>query len=182
MHNDDKLDQILDDALANYISQPRAGLEQRVLASVRADAGGERRWLRWSLVVGAAACLVIAVLLFTHSSAPKAEVARVTSTPSTVVSVPTTQPNLAAKSEPARKHAVRNRTTTPSVRPEPLPKLAQFPTPSPLTADEDALLGLVRTAKPETIQALSQQKAEPLSIAKIQIEEIQIEPLSSGGK
>jgi hypothetical protein len=60
-----KLDAWLDDALAHYNdAEPRAGLEQRILATVRAEERTPRRrwWVRWSPALAAVAAIVIVVI------------------------------------------------------------------------------------------------------------------------
>src|SRR5579862_4281610 len=59
----DEPDRALDAALAKYAAEPRAGLEERVLANLRAETarGTERAWWRWGALASVAAALLIGV-------------------------------------------------------------------------------------------------------------------------
>src|ERR1700757_4524333 len=61
--NQDELDRALDAALAKYVAEPRAGLEERVLANLRAETarGAERAWWRWGVLAFVAAALLFAL-------------------------------------------------------------------------------------------------------------------------
>jgi hypothetical protein len=58
-------------------------------------------------------------------------------------------------------------------KPAPLPKLDVFPTPRPLSPEEQAMVRFVATTPPSEIQAMQkaqQQQDEPLHIAAIVIQ------------
>jgi hypothetical protein len=65
-----------------------------------------------------------------------------------------------------------------ALRPKPLPKLEQFPAPTPMTAEERALLAFVEQHPAEARQVFAdlQKSDEP-----IEIQPIQIPPLQSDG-
>jgi hypothetical protein len=66
-------------------------------------------------------------------------------------------------------------------RSQELPKLDDFPAPSPLTAEESTLLAFAAQAAPEQKQALTKpapEAKEPLEVEPIRIAEIEIKPLS----
>ena len=166
----EEIDRILDAALSNYSSpEPRPGLEQRVLYRVRSEGGAGGfacrlwRW-RWAAVFPAAACLLVFALY--RDSAP--EPPRVTRTIRNPAPQPTPEPPKVA----VRKH----RTTAKRLS---LPKRDQFPTPAPLTNEERAWMDFV-TRSPEQAREVAVHAAE-WGKAPIQIEEIQIPPLPSGG-
>src|SRR5271163_2932709 len=74
----DALDRELDAALAKYAAvEPRLGLEDRILAHVRAERERvrDRSWWRWSVVpaaVAAVAVIVVAVTLAVRAGRPHA--------------------------------------------------------------------------------------------------------------
>lgn len=165
----DELDRLIDGALASYSSaEPLAGLEGRVLNRVRV-ARAARRWMfAWGLGLAVAASVVVApVVVWTEREAvPKpVEVGQVKR------AFPTATARL-PRLVPKRVSVKRSR------GPNPLPKLDQFPTPTPLTAEERALLALVEhNPKEAQMFADLQKRAEE----PIEIQEIQIAPLRIDG-
>ena len=172
----DRLDRMLDDALAGYSSaEPLAGLEDRVLRRVRASEATRRRALQWAFALVAAAALVLlAIVMRTpHSAAPKtANEARV-QIPAPVQPAVAEKPRVASKHRRSRIAALRARSS------EPLPKQEQFPAPTPLTAEEQALRSFVERHPAEAQQVFAQLQKR--SNAPIQIEPIQIAPLQIDG-
>jgi hypothetical protein len=160
MNGDERseLDRRLDAALAEYANvEPPAGMEQRILARVR-EPGVSRRvhWWRWvAVAVPALACL-LAVFVYRDQPpvAPPSPVA---------LSVP---------QAPALVRPVVKRAARP--RPVPLPKREVFPTPSPLSPQERALLQLVAQSPEKARELLAPVEPKP-------IEPIVIEPLNNGG-
>src|SRR5438874_2522533 len=75
--NDQMLDDLLDRSLAQYSNvEPRAGLENRILAGLASR--NERAWQwnwKWTTVI-AAACLVIALVLMFREQRPKPTIAK----------------------------------------------------------------------------------------------------------
>ena len=145
--NHDEMDRALDAALTRYAAEPRAGLEERVLANLRAQAerGAERAWWRWGVLAVVAAALLIAVGLsgrLGNRTKPTTHVA---------VAAPATDPartNVATNGEqrevrvrPGRagRRAARNLTPDAIVVAAAQPKLDQFPSPQPLSEQERAL-------------------------------------------
>src|SRR5256885_17161779 len=64
--NRDKIDQILDASLANYnrAAEPRAGLEDRILANLRTQpVPAASGWLSWQWLTGGAVAVAAVVLL-----------------------------------------------------------------------------------------------------------------------
>lgn len=150
------LDQRLDAALAGYASvEPPPGMEQRILGRVRASE--ERRrfvWWRWAAAIPALAC---AIALFVYRDAPTVEPPRVA----------LVTPPAPVLSPPVAKRASRP-------RPVPLPKREVFPTPTPLSPGERALLVLVAQSPEKALELLTPVEPKP-------IEPIKIEPISHGG-
>jgi hypothetical protein len=142
----DALDRELDAALAKYASvEPRAGLEDRVLANLQADRVRVtvRAWWGWS---AAAAVLVMAVALLWRWEKPMSPIVVVRPTNST-------QEHPKQFASNGGESGVRSQTSRPvrkrirSVSPVVVtagPKLDQFPSPQPLTEQELALARYVR--------------------------------------
>src|SRR5262249_48632423 len=132
---DEELDRILAAGLADYsAAEPRTGLEQRVLARVRAaERPANGIWGRLALTVPVVAALLIAAVLFrtkpqvpakVASAQPPAvtEPARVREAPAAV------HPRRVARRAAAKQTVVFRRD--------------QFPMPAPLSPEERALLDL----------------------------------------
>ena len=131
----DDLGRALDAALAKYAAvEPRAGLELRILANLRAQQPrAEHAWWRWSIGVLAAVVLIAAAVAWRLKTA----------TP-TFVHTPTIQQ--APKQSPAPA-TVAHETSPPASRPKPhsaahaevatsTPKLDVFPSPEPLSEQD----------------------------------------------
>jgi hypothetical protein len=175
----DPLDRLLDAALHSYADPgPGAGLEQRILRTVaqQAAAKAHRSWgspLRWAAgsSFAAAALLLVFVLLpgpkvTSPAPPPRAAIAR--HAPQTLAT--TTSP-------PAKPVHHRERPAVAvASQPTAAPKLAVFPTPTPLSPQERALVGLVTGASIERrkdLIAAQQQGDTPLRIAAISIPSIE---------
>jgi hypothetical protein len=150
--NERMLDELLDGALNEYSQvEPRVGLENRILATLSSNAQQESQWSwnRWQLWTAAAAlaCVVIAVLalnsqqnsvpavvkeFLTPKNAKTSSVATVSKRPNpTVRRAPKwTRPRTAAKIPEAVTAAV---------------KQPVFPSPSPLSQQEQLLFAYLRT-------------------------------------
>jgi hypothetical protein len=182
MRDDESLDTILEAALATYAVPERApDLAARVLASVRQEARPvrhPRRWLIWAIAVPALAALLLAALIPNHhwrkhaaSSAENAAIAPQVKQPR--LSPKITTPQIArpeAASGQLAAAAVRAPITAAAGRS--LPKQGVFPTPIPLTPEEQALVALVNRDPghiAENIAASQQEPVQPLHIAAIEI-------------
>jgi hypothetical protein len=178
MRNDDRdeLDDLIDGVLPGYSSaEPMEGLEDRVLHRVQAaDTARRSPWYcRLGFAIPALAAVLFAGLALRMGWNPQSR-ATITTQEVAVFEPPSLtplQPSLAP--------------TTRVVKPEPkdparsLPKEEQFPTPTPITAEERALVAWVGRAPMEAEQAfadLRKRSAEP-----IKIEPIEIPPLQSDG-
>jgi hypothetical protein len=182
-----KFDELLDGVLReDATAQPRVGLEERVMARVRAD--GQRR-PRWRFValgtVAAALPVCVVALLVWPGSAPPVQ--HVESTPAPTVSTVPKKIDL----EPLRNERLKTVCAKGSVRPESeivarvnkaLPKLEVFPSPAPedifpqpvKANEEERQLSEVTSKKVgEALAALRQEQSEPLQIAAIKIAPLQ---------
>ena len=157
----DKLDQLIDGALASYAdAEPLAGLEERVLNRARVARAGGRRVLAWTvgLAIAASVAMVGIVVRSERQVAPKAMAPAAVKTQ--VVPAPEIQ------------RAVRVRRVVRARRARALPKLEQFPAPSPMTAEERALVAFVVRDPEEALQTFSElqtQTYEPIKIQPIRI-------------
>jgi hypothetical protein len=149
----DSLDRELDAALAKYAAvEPRAGLEERVVANLRAERARVRlqAWWRCSAMAALAAVVVVAVALASRSGWPTHPVV------TNHHSVPTQAPKQPAaqvasngdgnRVRPLPPGTVRNRTAPrphPPVAVASQPKLALFPSPAPLSEQEKILKNYV---------------------------------------
>ena len=139
----DELDRLLDGALAQYAAvEPRPGMEDRVLATLRAEAArpARRAWWRWSVAAAVAATLVIAISLAFHKDQPSGPT-MVKQVPENALPQPRHNDETFKKSSrsvhdqrPARPHS-RPVTAEAAVN----PVLDLFPSPRPLSEQEKAL-------------------------------------------
>lgn len=166
----DELDKILDGALASYTQEePRPGLDGRILNRIRTESHTRRfTWLRWAVAVPAFACLVIlAVTILTKRNS---------------VQRPLPAPIMAktAAASPIARAAVQTIVTRRRPKQLRLRKRQQFPTPTPLTDEERALLAFVAHSPKQAQEVFADAKSR--SAEPIHIKEISIEPLQDGGQ
>jgi hypothetical protein len=161
MPDRDPLDLLIDSALSTYADPgPGSGLEQRILtriASKRTPAA-RRRWLPFVIAFPIAACLLL--FLFTTSRRTKPHF------------VPTEQ---ARQYLPHLNQALRSSTRSShhravvvlrAVTPAPLPRFDVFPTPYPLSPEEQALAVVSSRAPVPELKALADaQQQDDLRIA-----------------
>lgn len=173
----DELDILLDRALESYAAaQPRPGLEQRVMANVRA-AGKRGRW-RLAIWVPALAAVCTAVVLAALAlraprvTIPAPEPPRVVARQQPAAASPARAPVQASRPKAGRAATVAVR------RPAPLPKLEQFPSPAPVSEEVRALLEWTRKSRELARQVLA--STEPKPTEPIQIKELTIPPLERG--
>lgn len=172
------VDELLDSALARYRSaEPRPGLEERVLARLCAD-GQPRPWPGWAwrLAAGVAVLgtVVLAVLLrrTVHitpgSPGPNSSVeARKMNSPPSGLKAAFVEP--IAKSHPTRRASAHLTRQLRSQRVGAEPHKDVFPSPAPLSEQEELLLRYVRENPAPVLMALQR--------ATDALEEIQIKPL-----
>jgi hypothetical protein len=163
---DDALDRALDAALAKYAAaEPRAGLEQRILAHLQSESVclPNRCWWRWCAAGAVVALLAIMLAMPWRSNKPPStatqrhpsaaiERAQPSATPAAVNGeMPATAARL--QRYKATRHHVRQ---PPVVADE--PKLDQFPSPEPLTKEELALVLYVRQFPGDAVIVASAQE------------------------
>jgi hypothetical protein len=164
----DKVDRELDTALARFAAaEPRIGLEQRILANLRA----ERRhafapgWWRWPLVAALAAVIVMIVsiswrsakvsnITAQHQPAPTNEYNRTQTANNNEIGL--IRPHNAA-SERWAKHPVSH----PASAIAAAAKLDQFPSPQPLS-EQEAMLARYVAKFPEHAALIAQARTEEL--------------------
>jgi hypothetical protein len=173
------LDRRLDAALAKYAQvEPRAGLENRVLATLHAERSRipQRAWWRWS-VAGVAAVVVVVVLVLAWRSG-KFHGREIAIRPSVSVpgaELPTPE---AGKNDghppapgPVPKHVMHRAHATAVASAN--PKLDQFPSPQPLSEQERLLENYV-AKYPERAVLLARARWE--AVQRDQLEEMNAFP------
>jgi hypothetical protein len=166
------IDQWLESALDRYgKAEPRAGLENRVLASLQAERNRIASGRRWWWALGMPAALAAVVLALWVGGSVRDRNPGGTAKTSTTQSEefrgsiqPGPAPQVAAPhaARPAREMASR-----PANRPirdlavAGTPKLEQFPSPQPLSAQEQILMSYV-AQYPENAALVAQARAEAL--------------------
>ena len=170
---DVNLDRILDAALAKHAAvEPRAGLEGRVLANLRAERSrpAERYWRSWGLAGAVAAVSVIAIALALRPEKPaKPTIADHHNVPAQTVHEP--EPRVAGDNHGVVKDLLKpgyKRQNVPhslelAVR---TPKLDQFPSPQPLSEQELALAQYVRDFPQEAILVAQSQEESEVEMQK----------------
>jgi hypothetical protein len=163
-----RIDDMLDSLLANYSSaEPRPGLETRILANLReAEKKAPQGWwnfkLIWAGVVTAAIVMAAMLINGRHRIAPPTNVVVRNNQPAPR---PETQPHAPiAPRETARIH--RRKPSTPAVPQNATLALSQrpavFPTPTPLSEQEQLLLRYYAGTPREEVIAQSHPPDEPL--------------------
>jgi hypothetical protein len=167
----DALDRELDAALAKLAAvEPRAGLEQRVLANLRAEQyhTSTLSWSRWPAIAALLTILVLILSLTWRSGKPGRIAAQHTVAPMQNNDHPGTQAANNAPSRPIRSrdarsarwlkpHAVIHPATTIASA----PKLDQFPSPQPLSEQEKILAHYV-TNYPQHAAMIAQARSDEL--------------------
>jgi hypothetical protein len=158
--NRQQLDRELDVALAKYAAvEPRAGLEERILANLRNEQTkvSDHVWWRWAIGIAAAA-IVVAFALNSRSGRPSHSMV--------VAHKPETQmTHQGASVAQARRHAPIRKTIAHSARSgtpaAANPKLDHFPSPRPLSEQEKILQNYV-AKNPERAVLIARAVSEAL--------------------
>ncbi len=173
--NQDEFDRELDAALAQFAAvEPRAGLEERVLSNLRSAAAeaaaGEaqdRRWWWWTLAAALTAMIMVALTLAWRPEKPSGKPSVVAQHPGgTMQNAPPAETKLvsAARGNLVPPHSAqtahRSWHSTPSVVAADSPKLDQFPSPQPLSAQEKILADYVRQFRDQAVQIARVTNAE----------------------
>lgn len=174
----DRLDEVLDDALASYCEAPETeGLERRTLARVTERARRTHRTSHFAMIIGAAMVAAMVCLLWlgapntalqTRPASTAMLAMRKIEAPPRIEKIPVPEPAapvaIAAKPRRVRKEAAE-------------PKLAQFPTPVPLTSEERALIQLVTSHAKDVPRELPYLGGP---VKPIRITAVEIKPLRLG--
>jgi hypothetical protein len=146
----DALDLALDAALRQYAAvEPRAGLEQRVLAQLQSESARlrNRSWLQWCAAGAIAALLALTLALAWRSNRPPRISQRNPSAPIEGLQPSATRVAVNGDIRVTPVIRVRQKTTPQHVPQRPvvadLPKLDQFPSPRPLSEQEKLALEYV---------------------------------------
>jgi hypothetical protein len=149
-------DDWLDTALRKYgEAEPRPGLELRVLANLRAEQGRAvgRAWWPWAALAAVAIVIVIAVPLLRKpekTTANSAADGPLTAKHSTQAAKNSEEkPAAPAVQVPVKRHATAN--AHPPARNAASPRLEQFPSPRPLSAQEEILANYVAQFREQAV-------------------------------
>ncbi|HEX4757291.1 MAG TPA: hypothetical protein VH308_04880, partial [Terracidiphilus sp.] len=191
---DPEFDLLLRSALATY-AEPASDSElvHGILVRVAAESAPApvRRWLPWAIALPVAAGLLALAFLFgsrqMHIPARNENQAHISQQPLHQQPAARTEPSSAFRPTPIQRAKARGPRPQPrgvlvTAQPAPLPKLAVFPTPRPLSAEEQALVDYTAQAPENERRKLieAQKKLEaPLNIAEIEIQPL--DPPDQGG-
>jgi len=188
-------DILIDAALRSYADPgPEAELERRVMARIAearisAEPAPRRRWLPWAIALPVAACLLLFLLVLSGPKPlhpPTSNPEQANQSQEAPIAAAHTAPSTAPQTGQTHRtkapiRGPRSRATALAAKPAPLPKLDVFPTPRPLTPEEQALAEFAAQAtksERESFLKAQQQADAPLHIAAIHIEPL--EPPSPG--
>jgi hypothetical protein len=182
MRSDDRAEQLMDAALRSYterveVPETRVAVARVMERALAEESWGRFSWLAWGAV--AVGCLVAMGVVFAVwvTRAPRMpEIAWVPKTPGVVDSYAWTSRSVPGRSielpRSARSKNGRDQNEVPNV----LPKMAVFPTPRPLTAEEQALAAFAAQASPaakkEVIEA-ERHLGDPIVIAELKIDPLE---------
>ena len=170
----DRIDKWLDDALTTYGEAPESeGLERRILARVAANTPRTPRRSTFTIALAAALAVAMAGLFWWLTAKSHAEPE---STPM-IASTKSELPRLPAKPVPALAAALASTASAPRVQKKPAaPKRSRFPTPSPLSSEERALVQLVSSNAAHVPRAFTRLAGpiKPIEITAIEIKPLQL--------
>ncbi|HWX53899.1 MAG TPA: hypothetical protein VN176_04835 [Verrucomicrobiae bacterium] len=156
---DQHFEQLLDSLLQAYSdADPRPGLETRILAGLNAQAVARKSPLIWLWAgAGAAVAVALVMAILLHRAAVAPQPPKIAGTnPAAIQRVPSTEhtsaPTRAGALTPSKQHA------SPMTNQSPVASVRQdiFPTPAPLSEQEQLLLRYLRTTPREEVVAQSQ--------------------------
>ncbi len=181
-NKDNFLDELLDASLTQYTkAEPRPGLEQRILSSVR-ESQQHRLRLDWRWVP-ATAVVAAVVAVAVYSSRPPAVPHPATRLAGVAQSAPPAIGSTAKPEPPPQAAAAVRRPLPggPQERPvAAVPRAATFPRPAPLSPNEQLLLRYLDRAPRHTLVA-SASSALPLGdvvVPEVKVSPLQMQPLS----
>jgi hypothetical protein len=166
--NYDELDRALDAALAKYAAaEPRAGLEGRILATLRtaSDPAPDRAWWRWTVMAAVAAVLLVTVALGWRTGKPRHPAVADHLSHASQAPLPETEVVSNAHKNGVQPHVPHHLQTTTHHDRLPVvatvPRLEQFPSPLPLSEQEEILASYV-SRYPEHAVLVARARAEAL--------------------
>jgi hypothetical protein len=172
MEPEKQIDAALDSALRKYgHAEPRPGLEGRVLANLRAESerrNARRHW--WPALVAVSAILVIGAGIFVgreqggarnEIAAEPAPIVRQNSSGSGITAVPVANISPSKKITRPVRPVLANQTAD--------PRLEQFPSPQPLSEQEQMLARYVEEL-PAEAQQIAQAQTELARQSEIEFE------------
>jgi hypothetical protein len=193
-----EFDRLLRSSLETYADHgPDSDLAERVLARIAAEGERERMRrterrhlvIRWAIALPVAACLVVVMVLAglraLHNAPDGANQARVVPPKSNNagrVGPIVNSPSIAARHNDASRSLRHSARAVATARVQRLPKLDVFPTPQPLTPEEQAFAAYVARvpeAERKSLIDTEKQVDAPLSIAALEIQPIA--PPDTGG-
>jgi len=146
-------------------AEPRVGLEARILANLKSEAGKSAAWRRqwWPKLAGVALALLIGAVLFL-ARGPRPAVTTMATVPARQSAVTQTQKagagKLAKEQPPRLRGRVKVRTTA-AGNANTSPFLEQFPSPQPLSEQEKLLAQYVEE-RPQEAVVVARVRAELL--------------------
>ena len=167
----DELDVILEKGIASYAgAEPLTGMEERILARIRVAETPRRRLNAWwaVLALGFAGMVIASLVIFLpQHSVPRPATIAATKAPDIDTALMRPQPQQVRILRPKRRLNIKA-----------LPKQKVFPTPRPVTAEENLLMAMVARDPEGTARAFEslRQKAD----SPLEISPIAIPPLPTG--
>jgi hypothetical protein len=160
-----KLDELLDSMLREYSAvEPRPGLETRILANLREVQAKRRSWSilsAWAWGGAAVTAVLIAALMF-HLVRPAVQPPATRVEEATTSPVPPAPVNAAGSNETERSHArLTHRVRPPDIRTVADNRPDVFPTPAPLSEQEQLLLRYLAGTPKEELIAQSRPDEPP---------------------
>jgi len=156
-----ELDEALDIALAKYAAvEPRVGLEERVFATLHAERAKApmHSWWHWSAVAGLAAVVIVAILLGSRWGKSAHLMTAHNSSAATTMAMANGRGTQVPPSigNPTRRPLHKPVPSVPGHRSHslvvaPVPKLDQFPSPQPLSEQEQMLASYVAQFRPQAV-------------------------------
>jgi hypothetical protein len=167
----DALDHKLDATLAKFTTaDPRAGLEDRILATLRTEQerAAEPSWWRWPAIAALVAMIVVTVFVGWRSRKPVQNIAaqHPQITMQTIERVKTPVATNSERSsiplhEPSERRLRPRTLSRPAAIAVPSPKPDQFPSPQPLSQQEIILADYIKTY-PEHAALIAEARTDEL--------------------
>jgi len=180
----DKKSQMIEDLLDQGLKEygrvaPRPGLEGRVLANLHAESVRQvGLWGRWTVrAIALAAGLALALLIAWRPSAKAPEAPPIVSKAEPASPSAITPPQIQKPPQPLKASA-RRRVVPDLVPPK---RLDQFPSPRPLSSQEELLLAYVHEAPAEEVVAMAQRarRTEELHVQDLDVTPLNVDQLGT---